>query len=62
MRAFVNAEICAGCGLCPNTCPIVFTMEGEVAAVKVEIVPPEAEATCREVMENCPLDAISIET
>lgn len=62
MRAFVNAEICTGCGLCPDTCPKVFEMEGEVATVKVEIVPPEAEATCREAMENCPFDAISIET
>lgn len=62
MRAFVDAEACTGCGLCPDTCPKVFEIEGEAAAVKIEIVPSEAEATCREAMENCPLDAISIET
>ena len=61
MKAIVDKETCIGCGLCPETCPEVFEMEGEVAKVKVDTVPPEAEGTCQEAMGVCPVDAISIE-
>jgi len=60
MKAVVDQETCTGCGLCPDTCPEVFEMDGDTATVKVDTVPPEAEDTCREAMEGCPVEAISI--
>ena len=61
MRARVDGEICTGCGLCVETCPEVFKMDGSVAAVKCDPVPPAAEAACREAAEGCPVSAIRIE-
>ncbi len=61
MKAIVDQEICTGCGLCPDTCPEVFEMEGDVARAKVDVVPPEAEDACREAAESCPVEAISLE-
>ena len=61
MKATVDQDTCTGCGLCPDTCPEVFEMDGDTAKVKVDTVPPEAADTCREAMEGCPVEAISIE-
>jgi len=60
MKAAVNQDTCTGCGLCPDACPEVFEMAGDTAHVKVDVVPAEAEMTCRDAMANCPVDAISI--
>lgn len=62
MKAIVDEDICTGCGLCPEICPEVFELEGATAHVKVEQVPHEAEGTCREAMDDCPVSAISILT
>lgn len=61
MKAIVDADTCTGCELCVDTCPEVFVMQGEVAGVKADPVPPGAEATCREAAESCPVEAIRIE-
>ncbi len=61
MKAVVDQETCTGCGLCPDTCPEVFELDGDVARAKVDVVPPEVENTCREAAESCPVEAISIE-
>ncbi len=60
MKAEVDQNVCTGCGLCPETCPEVFEMDGDTAKVKVKLVPKQAESTCREAMEGCPVEAISI--
>jgi ferredoxin len=60
MKAIVDQDACIGCGLCPDLCPEVFEMTGDKATVKTDTVPPEAEASCRNAMESCPVDAISI--
>ncbi len=61
MKAKVDAETCIGCGMCEGTCPEVFEMDGELAVVKADPVPPAAEETCQAAADDCPVDAISIE-
>jgi len=61
MHAIVNADTCTGCGLCVDICPEVFDLSGDVAVLKVDSVPAEAEETCREAAESCPVEAIHIE-
>lgn len=61
MKANVNEELCTGCGPCEDICPEVFSIEGDVSKVKVDTVPGQAEETCRQAMEECPVNAISIE-
>ena len=61
MKVKVDKETCIGCGLCADTCPEVFEMNDEnIAEVKMDPVSTEAEATCREASEICPVDAIEI--
>jgi ferredoxin len=60
MKAIVDPEVCVGCGLCAEICPEVFQMAGDLAEVKVEAVPKEAEAACRHAMNDCPVSAISV--
>ncbi len=61
MKAKVDPELCTGCGLCPDICPNVFELEGDVAKPIVETVPPDEEGACREAAEACPVEAIIIE-
>lgn len=60
MKAFVDADLCTGCGLCCDTCPAVFELQDAVAVVIVEEVPPESEETCRDAAASCPTEAIRI--
>jgi len=62
MKAIVDADLCTGCGLCVSTCPEVFDMnDDDIAIVIATPVPPDAEDTCNEAADDCPVDAISIE-
>jgi ferredoxin len=61
MKAKVDQDICIGCTLCMQTCPEVFKMKDDKSLVYVDIVPKNAEGTCREAVDNCPVTAISIE-
>ncbi len=61
MKAIVDADECTGCELCTQTCPEVFEMEDDLAIVKVNPVPGDAEETCRQAAEECPVECIAIE-
>ena len=60
MRVVVDKDRCEGCGLCEDTCPEMFLMEGKVAAVREQVVPPECEWLCEDAADDCPVKAITI--
>lgn len=61
MKATVDQDLCTGCGLCESTCPEVFELQDDVAVVKVDTVPKDAEDSCKQAAEDCPVEAISCE-
>ncbi len=61
MKVKVDADDCTGCELCTQTCAEVFEMEDDIAVVKGDSVPAGAEETCRQAVEECPVECISIE-
>ena len=61
MKARVDESACTGCGPCEDICPEVFRIEDNVSKVIADTVPADAQDSCREAMESCPTDAISIE-
>ncbi len=62
MKATIDAEACTGCALCEEVCPSVFEMgDADVAKVKGDAVPADAEETAKEAAEDCPAEAIKVE-
>ncbi len=62
MKAYVDKDLCIGCGLCPNICPEVFEYGLEdVATVIVDTVPKDAEDSAKEAADSCPSEAIRVE-
>lgn len=61
MKAYVDEDLCTGCGLCEETCPEGFELVDDLAEVIVDEVPPGVQEEAREAAEECPVEAISIE-
>jgi len=59
MKVKVDVDACTGCGLCVDSCPDVFVLEGDVAKVKVDPVAASAEECARQAVQDCPVNAIS---
>jgi ferredoxin len=61
MKVHVDANVCAGFGVCLGLCPEVFELhEHGYAIVRVSEVPPEHEDAVREAVSHCPARAISL--
>ena len=61
MKAKIDEDLCTACELCVDTCPDVFEMEDDVAIVKVDEIPADAEECAQEAADDCPAEAITIE-
>jgi len=61
MKAYVDHELCIGCGVCEAECPEVFSMndQGLAEAAKNEI-DGEILEKAQEALNQCPVEAISI--
>lgn len=61
MKAFVNKDVCIGCGACTGVCPEVFDMDSDGLAVAIEgELAADLEASSLEAQETCPVSAITV--
>ena len=58
MKIEIDKDLCLGEQTCVAICPEIFTMIGQVAAVKVKKVPEHLVDTCWNALKACPAQAI----
>ena len=58
MRAFVDHEMCIGCGACAATAPDVFEMNEDGKAVAVVDTTDENRNAVMDAIDVCPVSAI----
>ena len=58
MRAFVDQDMCIGCGLCEGTCPEVFRMNDDGKAEAYADTTPDVQDSVLEAIDGCPVGAI----
>lgn len=57
-KAKVNEELCIGCGTCESLCPEVFKVEDG----KSHVISDNCDnCDCQNVIDSCPVSAISME-
>jgi ferredoxin len=57
-KVSVDASTCVGCGLCEQSCPEIFEVQGDgVAHVKAQIC---SAHNLQEIAEACPVNCIKI--
>jgi len=57
-KVTVDASTCVGCGLCEQSCPEVFEVQGDgIAHVKAHVC---SSCNLGEIAEQCPVDAIKV--
>lgn len=63
MRVKIVESECTGCEECVEAVEDVFEMteDGELAKVKMEVIPSELEDEVKQAAEDCPAEAILIE-
>ncbi len=58
MRAFVDKDICIGCGLCASTEPDVFEIDDDGKAISKADTTEENRESVEACIEGCPVNAI----
>ncbi len=58
LKAKIDQDEWTGCELCVDTCPESFEMEVDLAVSRVDEVPFGAEESYRQIVEDCPIEAI----
>ena len=58
MAIIVDESLCTGCGLCENTCPEMFKIEGDMAKV---VSQDSSSCDVKQAIADCPVEAINIE-
>ncbi len=62
MKAFVDKDVCIGCGACTGICPKIFEIDNDGLAIAIDSqISPELEELTVEACEGCPVDAITVE-
>jgi len=57
-KVSVDVSTCVGCGLCEQTCPEIFEVQGDgIAHVKAQAC---ATHNVNETAEQCPVNAIKV--
>lgn len=59
-RAYVDQDLCIGCGLCEETMPDVFRLGDYTVSVVATFVPEEQLPMLEIAARDCPVGAISI--
>lgn len=58
MKAFVDQDLCIGCGLCEGTCPEVFQLNDSGKAETYADTTDENRDAVLEAIDGCPVGAI----
>lgn len=61
MKAFVNPDLCIGCGLCTSICDEVFRMNDNSQAEAYAPVNDINKEVVNDAINSCPVSAISWE-
>lgn len=61
MKVSVDQEGCIGCGMCEQTAPEVFVLEGGTAQVQCDTVAPHLEESVKQAATQCPVLVIHVD-